>query len=199
MLISKRQLVDFGACKDGLKRFIIQTDGTDEMVNVSSLVGGANTYSDLLWLAGKTISKDRIVKFSCDCALINIDMIKSYTDKYDLIVGFLRNPTAADASRAARAAYAAYTAADASDAAYAARAAARAAYAAYAAVDASDAAVDAARAAAYAARAAYAAARAAYTAADASYAAACAAYSAVDASDAGKVNALLIELFNEAG
>ena len=118
MLISKRQLVDFGACKDGLKRFIIQTDGTDEMVNVSSLVGGANTYSDLLWLAGKTISKDRIVKFSFDCALINIDMIKSYTDKYDLIVGFLRNPTAADASRAAaRAAYAAYTAADASDAA----------------------------------------------------------------------------------
>src|SRR5688572_295494 len=41
-----------------------------------------------------------LIRFACDCALDNIKLIKPYTDKYDLIVDFLKNPTA-------RAAYAA--------------------------------------------------------------------------------------------
>lgn len=137
------------ACENGIERFIKQTGANDdELYDVADLIGGENTYSDLLWLVGKKIDKNRIVRFACDCALINIELIKPYTDKYDLIVGFLKNPTddtardayaAADAARAARAAYAAY----------AARAARAAAYAAYAA-DAADAAAYAADAAAYA-------------------------------------------------
>ncbi len=134
MKITKQELREMGACKDGLKRFIKQTGGTSEPVEVSSLVGGENTVGDLLWLAGKRLPQDRIVRFACDCALINIELIKPYTNDYDLIVDFLNNPAAA----AYTAAYAAYTAA----------------YAAYAAADAADAAAAdaAARAASYAAR-----------------------------------------------
>ena len=113
MKITKEELIELGACEEGLDRFIIQTNDTDEPVEASSLVGGENIYSDLLWLAGKKLTKDRIVRFACDCALINIEMIKPYTDKYDMIVDFLRNPAthvATDAADAARAA--AYAATD---------------------------------------------------------------------------------------
>lgn len=93
MKITKKELIEMGACSDGLKRFIAQTGNTDEAVEVSSLVGGENKYSDLVWLATKKLPKERIVRFSCDCALVNIELIKPYTHEYDEIVEFLHNPT----------------------------------------------------------------------------------------------------------
>jgi len=104
MKITKQQLIEMNACETGLHRFIEQTDGTDEPVDVSDLIGGLNTYDDLLWLAGKTIPDERIVRFACDCTLINIEKIKPYTDEYDSIVGFLHNPDAAARAAAADAA-----------------------------------------------------------------------------------------------
>lgn len=109
MKITKAELIELNACQSGLNRFITQTNNTDDPVEVSTLVGGKNTISDLLWLAGKKLPKERIVRFACDCELINIEKIKPYTDKYELIVDFLNNPTSAAyaADAAASAAYAA--------------------------------------------------------------------------------------------
>ncbi len=170
MKITKQELKNFGACQEGFKRFIIQTNNTDEPVEIVSLIGGENTVSDLLWLAGKILSKEKIVRFACDCALLNIELIRPYTNDFNLIQDFLNNPSQNAAYAAARAAYAAYAAARAADAAARAADAADAAYAAYAA---------------------YAAARAAdaaaYAAADA--AADAAAYAAAD------INKMLVKLF----
>jgi hypothetical protein len=92
MKITKQQLIELNACERGLERFIEQTDDTDKPVEIVSLIGGENTIGDLTWLAGKICDKKDIIKFVCKCALINIELIKPYTDKYDLIVGFLNNP-----------------------------------------------------------------------------------------------------------
>lgn len=188
MKISKKELIELGACTGGLKRFIKQTHSTDNEVDVISLIGGENTTSDLLWLAGKKLPKEKIVRFAKHCALINIEMIKPYCsdDSYDLIVKFLLGDNAAAADAAYAAAYAVNTAADA----------------AYAAVYAVNTADVAARAAARAAArvAARAAAAAAYTAdaADAAYdAAAYAAGAAGCVSCKQKINELLVKLFNE--
>ena len=126
MKISKQQLIDMKACEDVLERFIEQTNNTDELVDVLSLIGGKNTVYDLVWLAGETLPKEKLVRFVCDLALINIEKIKLYTEKYDLIVEFLMNPTAdsdevhvalrtADALHAARAADALHSARVAAD------------------------------------------------------------------------------------
>jgi hypothetical protein len=59
---------------------------------------------------------DVLFKFSCACALINIELIKPYTKDFDLILEFLKNPVkenAYAAYAAYAAAYAAYAAADA--------------------------------------------------------------------------------------
>ena len=166
MKITKAELVEMGACRVGLERFIKQTNGTDEAVEVTSLIGGENTLSDLVWLAGKMLPQERIVRFACDCALINIELIKPYTSDYDIIVEFLRNPTGGGLVGDA-AAYAADTARNAAaDAAYAADAA-------WNAADAAD--TDAAVAAAYAADTA--------------------AYAATRVGDKEKVNELLKEMF----
>ena len=130
MKITKAELIELGACKDGLERFIAQTNNTDEPVEVSSLVGGKNLYSDLLWLAGKKLTKERIVRFACDCALINIEKIRLYTDKYEMISDFLSNPTGDTYAAYAAVRDAAVRDADVDRAA--ACAAACAAYAAYA-------------------------------------------------------------------
>jgi len=86
-------------------------------------------------------------KFARDQALINIELIKPYTDKYDLIVRFLVTGKDARAAAYAAAAAGAYTAAFAANAAHAAFAAAydtpAAAAAANAAADADIAAADA--------------------------------------------------------
>jgi len=132
MKISKQQLIEMDACREGLDRFIEQTGGTDESVEVLSLIGGKNITSDLLWLADLTLPKDKLVRFACDVALINIEKIKPYTDKYDLIVEFLKNPTADAADAAADAADAGDAAAYAADAFIAAHAAATVATVVYA-------------------------------------------------------------------
>jgi len=124
MKISKQQLIDTKACKDVLERFIEQTNNTDELVEVLSLIGGKNTVGDLVWLAGETLHKEKLVRFACDLALINIEKIKPYTDQYDLIVEFLMNPTTARVDDSAAARVAALRAASA--AVYTARVAARA-------------------------------------------------------------------------
>lgn len=124
MEISKQELIDLEDCPAGLKRFIKQTSNTEESVKVVSLVGmGGVTTCDLLWLAGNKLPKEKIVKFVCDCALLNIELIKPYTDKYDLIVEFLKNPTD-DAHAAALDAIDAARGYDAIGYAYAANAAA---------------------------------------------------------------------------
>jgi len=181
MKTKKHELIAFDACQHGLDRFIEQTNNTEADVDVASLVGGKNTYSDILWLLnGKGVSTDRIVRFSCDCALINIDLIKPYTDKHDLIVEFLKNRVGNNARAADSAAYAADSAA-------------------YAADSAADSADSAARAAAYAADSAAYAAAAARAADSAAYAAARAAAYAAAAARASddKVNQLLTDLINE--
>jgi hypothetical protein len=134
-----------------------------------------------------------LFKFSCACALVNIELIKPYTKDFDFILEFLKNPVKENAAYAAEAAdAAARAAAYAADAAYAAAYAAEAAYAADAAAYAADAArasayaADAAYAAAYAAEAAYAAADAARASADA--AADAAAYAAYAAARAAREN-----------
>lgn len=138
MKISKKQLIEMGACQDVLSRFIEQTGNTDEPVGVLSLIGGKNITSDLIWLAGETLPKEKVARFACDVALINIEKIKPHTDKYDLIVDFLTNPTAdtTDAAITAATNAAAYARAAADAAAvadYAARAVAVDAFAAFAA------------------------------------------------------------------
>ena len=92
MKITKQELTDLNACEAGLERFIQQTNNTDEPVNVAGLVGGLNTHSDVVWLACEKLTRARIIRLACDCALINIELIKPYTNKYDLIVDFLKNP-----------------------------------------------------------------------------------------------------------
>ncbi len=101
MKISTQELVKMGACPSGLKRFIKQVNGSDEEVEVLSLIGGENTTSDLLWGAGETLSKDKIVAFACDLALINIDKIKPYTDDFELIVEALKSRVFTSAAVAA--------------------------------------------------------------------------------------------------
>jgi len=90
MKISKQQLIELGACEDDLDRFIMQTNNSDE---VASLIGGENMVSDLLWLAGKTLLAKKLVRFACDCALVNVELIKPYTADFDLIIGFLNDPS----------------------------------------------------------------------------------------------------------
>lgn len=90
MKITKSELVKMGACADGLARFIKQTGGTDEPVDVASLVGGANTASDLAWLIAKKTSAARVVRFAKDCALINVGLVKDFTPAYSLILDFLK-------------------------------------------------------------------------------------------------------------
>ena len=181
MKITKAELIEMGACRVGLERFIKQTNDTDEAVEVASLVGGENTYSDLMWLASKKSPQGSIVRFACDCALINIELIKPYTNDYDIIVEFLRDPvghTHTDIYDATRAA---------ADATYAAAAAEgrsecidtyMAKCAAHAAADAID-----------------AAATEGNTEYIATYMAKCAAYAAHHACDKEKVNELLKEMF----
>lgn len=99
MKITKQELIEMRACKDGLNRFIAQTNDTSEPVEASSLIGGENTREDLIWLASKKLPKDRIVRFACDCATLNVELIKPHTNDYDMIIRFLSNP---DDGRAAR-------------------------------------------------------------------------------------------------
>ena len=220
MKISKQQLIDMRACKSGLERIVEQTNNTDEPVEIASLINGKNNYYDLLWLASKLLPKERIFRFACDVTLINIELIKPYTDQYDLIVDFLKSPTtetAADANDAVNDAADAAADAAAADAADAVADAVYAAFYAAAANAAADAVADAVYAAFYAdaanaadvyvyvaadadvanAAADAANAVAANAAADAVYAAFYAAAAAGAVGNKTKIDQLLVELFNE--
>lgn len=100
--------------------------------NVFVFDGGKNTYGDILWLIGKFTTKKRLMRFACDCALVNIELIKPYIDDYELIKDFLVSPSPNAASyvvvNAANAANVAYTA-NADNAVCAAAATANATYA----------------------------------------------------------------------
>jgi hypothetical protein len=100
MKITKQRLVELNACKDGLDRFISQTNDTDKPVSIVSLIGGENTIGDMTWLASELRDKQNLVKFACKCSLINIKLVKPYTDEYDFIIDFLNNPSDAAAHTA---------------------------------------------------------------------------------------------------
>lgn len=131
MKTSYNELIEMCACEDGLERFEQQVGGSHEPVDVLSLIGGVNTTSDLLWLAGKRLPKARIVEFAIKCAravehLSDDPRVKAAIDAAE---NWVREPTednrkAADAAAAAAAWVAA--AADAAAAAAWAAAAARA-------------------------------------------------------------------------
>ena len=134
--ISKAELTRMKACKSVLERFIKQTNNTDDAVLVSDLFDGENTLSDLIWLARRLCTVDKIKKFARDVAMVNIELIKPYcsdTD-YESTIHFMKT---GENARAAffitRNAVNAATAAHAINAAYTAHAAARATYVAYAA------------------------------------------------------------------
>ena len=136
------------------------------------------TKAHILWLVSKHQTRERIVRFACDCALINIELIKPYTDKYELILGFLRNPTDNEATVAYTASLAAARVASANEATAAYKAARAVTYSVETAVY--TACTDYARDAATSAR-------------DAAY------YAGADdnANNANTVNKLLVELINE--
>ena len=149
MKIRKSELIEMGACKSGLKRFIAQTNNTNDHVDVLSLIGGKNTTNDLCWLAFKKIGKKSVVEFAVKCAkeVLHLTDAKEAKSAIEAAERWIENPTkdnkdaasaACDDAYAAAAAYDAVAAYDAAAAAYAAAAAAYDAYAA-AAYDAYDA------------------------------------------------------------
>lgn len=99
MRISKKELEEMNACGPGLRRFIKQTKGTDAPVEVSSLIGGENTLGDLVWLACEKLKRERVVELARDCALINIELIKPHTDKYEKILSVMKNPHTKEAGK----------------------------------------------------------------------------------------------------
>jgi hypothetical protein len=194
--VSKKILIEMNACEYGVRQFMSHVKDENVELNALDLIDSDNISLDnKVWFATRVIrDKGKLVKFACNCALINIEKVRPYCNEtqYQFIIDYLKEP-AADA-----AADAAYAAADAARAARAARAAA-AADAAYAATYAADTAraARAARAAAYAAAdyAADAAAYAAYAARAAD--AADAAYAAYAAYAAARIKEHLVELLSE--
>ncbi|MFT6347084.1 MAG: hypothetical protein ACJAYB_000065 [Psychromonas sp.] len=164
--ITKKQLVDLGADKGLISRFIEQTGNTDQAVNVLSLICGKNTTADLLWFAGKTLPKIKIVQFAVECAesVSHLNNNPSDNAAIQSANDWIRKPCEENRLNARNTAnYAAYAASNALNAAYPA-AFANAANAAYASYYAAKAAYDA-----NAANAAYNAAYYAANAANAAY------------------------------
>lgn len=93
MTITKSELIELGACYEGLNRFIEQTNNTDEPVSVVSLVGGKNTTYDLLWLAEKKVPDYSLQNLSRDCALVSLELIKAHlTDElYNDVLDYITN------------------------------------------------------------------------------------------------------------
>lgn len=95
MKITKQQLIELDACEEGLARFVKQTNNTDRPVDVASLFGGKNTVDDLLWLACECglIDNKLLSRFSKDCALTIIELVKPYCseEQYKVIIDYLNN------------------------------------------------------------------------------------------------------------
>ncbi|MFT6347048.1 MAG: hypothetical protein ACJAYB_000029 [Psychromonas sp.] len=66
--ITKQKLLNLGAHQGLISRFIEQTGNTDQPVDILSLIGAENATDDLLWLAGQTLPKIKIVQFAVECA-----------------------------------------------------------------------------------------------------------------------------------
>lgn len=92
MKITKNKLIDMVVPYQCIVRFAEQTNGTDEPVDVLSLLRGKNTIGDIAWIAAKTIPRERLIRFACDCAITNLQLIEPYILKYDEIKEFLQNP-----------------------------------------------------------------------------------------------------------
>lgn len=90
--ITKQQLMKLGACDGLIERFERQTNNASGNVDIVSIIGGENTADDFLWLAGKSLDNNKIVRFTCDLAMINIKPLEKYADDFNLILGFLDNP-----------------------------------------------------------------------------------------------------------
>lgn len=75
--ITKQELKNFGACQEGFKRFIIQTNNTDEPVEVISLIGGEN-FRDCLKQAKKA---GWVLKNAIQFVLHQVTRILNYDPK----------------------------------------------------------------------------------------------------------------------
>lgn len=72
----------------------------DKPISIISLITGDSktgfhSTTEFLWLAGEILPREKIVIFACDCALINVELIKPYVTEeyYKYIINFLNNPT----------------------------------------------------------------------------------------------------------
>ncbi len=109
---NKQELINLEACKEGLEVFV-QAHGDKEATFSQCL--DSNGWDDVWWLIENIYNKldDRQIYdlrvFGCKAALINIEKIKPYCPEsdYELIVGYLKNPTAETRSAAWTAAYSA--------------------------------------------------------------------------------------------
>ena len=90
MKISYNKLLELKACNSGLERYLKQVDYSNDEFEVTSLIDNANI-DDCVWLMSKILPHEKIVKFVCDCALINVELLKPCTCHYDLIEDFLEN------------------------------------------------------------------------------------------------------------
>jgi hypothetical protein len=140
-LHASRRLIDALSYAPGCILYLVELGG-QIIENVDKVCATERTY------LAEFDARDLLIRFACDIALETLDRIRPYTDKYELIEGFLKNPTA-DTSHATTdaAIYAAVYAARAADTAiYAAHATADDSRAARAAREAAQAAADASRA-----------------------------------------------------
>ena len=71
MITTINEVKSFNLCKSGLKNLLSQA-GTDylknELIEVSSLVGGENTISDIIWLMCNKRLTHELVELSVYCA-----------------------------------------------------------------------------------------------------------------------------------
>jgi len=89
--ITKSQLSCLPNSEDVTRRFIEQTNNTNEPVEIIRLYGGENTIGDLCWLAYAVCEPKKIDKFIKDLALVNVASIKDYCsgNNYDTVIKFL--------------------------------------------------------------------------------------------------------------
>lgn len=108
MKISKSELISLTCDQNIINSFIHETNNTDQPVEIVSLLDSSIKTSSLVWIVCKKlidIDALKIVKMSCDFALINVSLFDSniindvliskgydnvYTNKQ--IIDFLQNP-----------------------------------------------------------------------------------------------------------
>lgn len=92
MKITRIELLDMGACINGVRRFARQTDYSDAPIEVASLVGGDNLNSDFIWFLNKMYGSEIIVKLACEITLLAVDLVKSQIGDYELVLNWLNDP-----------------------------------------------------------------------------------------------------------